>query len=28
MEKIKLDVSRVYDFIAEDEITNLAEETL
>ena len=28
MEKIKLDVSRVYDFIAADEITNLAEETL
>jgi len=28
MENIKLDVSRVYEFIASDEITNLAEETL
>jgi glucose-6-phosphate isomerase len=28
MENIKLDVSRVYEFIAADDITNLAEETL
>ncbi len=28
MEKIELDISRVYDFISADEINNLAEETM